>query len=59
MNSEIKNGNFKYSFLLGSALRSEDAESFLEVYDALIPKDIPREQVSCLAILSQTSVFQT
>lgn len=42
---EIDDENVKYSFLLGSTLRNEDADQFLRVYDAVIPKDTPLQQV--------------
>ena len=36
----------KYAFLLGSALREEDTEQVLKIYDNLIPKNIATERVS-------------
>ena len=38
--------NARYSFLLGSALRNEDTEQFLQVYDAIVPKDLPSDEVN-------------
>ena len=38
----------KYAFLLGSALREEDSEQVLKIYDDLIPKFISEERVSVL-----------
>jgi len=35
----------KYSFLLGSAIRNEDPEQFLSIYDAIIPPGLPDIQV--------------
>lgn len=44
--------NRKYSFLLGSAIRNEDTNQFFDIYDAILPKDLPVSQVrtckSCL-----------
>ena len=47
MDSDTENveDDEKYSFLLGSALRNEDPEQFLSVYDAILPKDLPDTQV--------------
>ena len=42
---ELENENEKYAFLLGSTLRNEDADRFINIYDAIIPKDIPPNQV--------------
>lgn len=38
--------NARYSFLLGSALRNEDTEQFLQIYDAILPTEISPELVS-------------
>ena len=35
----------KYAFLLGSAIKNEDPDQFLSIYDRLIPKDLPDSQV--------------
>ena len=43
---EIDEENLQYAFLLGSALRNEDANKFLEIYDVSLPKDIPQDKVS-------------
>ena len=40
-----RNENEKYAFLLGSSLRNEDADQFLDIYDAIVPKDTPPNQV--------------
>ncbi len=48
---EIGDENAKYSFLLGSALRNKDAEQFLKIYDAFLPKDLPPEQVNKVMII--------
>ena len=42
---ELDHENEKYAFLLGSTLRKEDADRFINIYDAIIPKDIPPNQV--------------
>lgn len=39
------NEDTKYAFLLGSALRNEDPEQTLAVYDNLIPEDISASRV--------------
>ena len=36
----------RYAFLLGSALRNEDSRQFFQIYDAIIPKDLPVEKVN-------------
>ena len=38
--------NARFAFLLGSALRNEDADQFLQVYDAIIPRNFPPEKVN-------------
>lgn len=35
----------KYAFLLGSAIKNEDTEQFFSIYDSILPKDIPDNQV--------------
>lgn len=35
----------KYAFLLGSAIKNEDTEQFFSIYDSIIPKDLPDNQV--------------
>ncbi|KAL4223997.1 hypothetical protein ACF0H5_017454 [Mactra antiquata] len=35
----------KYAFLLGSAIKNEDTEQFFSIYDAIIPKDLPDNQL--------------
>ena len=37
--------NARYSFLLGSALRNEDTDQFLRIYDAIVPQLFSQEQV--------------
>ncbi|ELT98576.1 hypothetical protein CAPTEDRAFT_208999 [Capitella teleta] len=38
--------NVRYAFLLGSALRNNDADQFLQVYDTIIPKNLAPETVA-------------
>ncbi|KAK3084482.1 hypothetical protein FSP39_014253 [Pinctada imbricata] len=40
--------NQKYSFLLGSAIRSEDTDQFFSIYDKILPANIPRDQVESI-----------
>ncbi|XP_060075868.1 uncharacterized protein LOC132555537 [Ylistrum balloti] len=40
--------NRKYCFLLGSAIRNEDPNQFFDIYDAIIPKDLPVSQIECI-----------
>lgn len=35
----------KYAFLLGSAIKNEDTDQFFSIYDTILPKDIPDNQV--------------
>ncbi|XP_045171150.2 uncharacterized protein LOC123533550 [Mercenaria mercenaria] len=35
----------KYAFLLGSAIKNEDTEQFFSIYDSIIPKDLPDNQL--------------
>ena len=35
----------KYSFLLGSAIRNEDPDQFLSIYDRILPSKLPACQV--------------
>lgn len=53
----------KYSFLLGSALRNEDPEQFLSIYDSLLPCNLPDIQVKShrvlwLASMKSCSVYR-
>ena len=36
----------RIAFLLGSALRNEDSEQFLELYDTVVSKDLGPDQVN-------------
>ena len=49
---ELEDENAKYAFLLGSTLRNEDADRFINIYDAIVPKDIPPYQVVDLFLAS-------
>ncbi|KAJ8312863.1 hypothetical protein KUTeg_010236, partial [Tegillarca granosa] len=44
LDSENVEENEKYSFLLGSAIRNEDPDQFLSIYDAIIPKTLTDKQ---------------
>lgn len=44
--------NEKYSFLLASAIRNEDPEQFFSIYDSILPKNIPEEQVKLVRTLN-------
>ena len=35
----------KYAFLLGSAIKNEDTDQFFSIYDSILPKDLPDNQV--------------
>lgn len=35
----------KYAFLLGSAIKNEDTEQFFSIYDSILPKDLPDNQL--------------
>ena len=45
---ETSEETIRYAFLLGSALRNEDSKQFFQVYDAILPKDLPVEKVNLI-----------
>ena len=42
---ETSEKNAEYAFLLGSAIRNADADRFIDIYDAILPRDLTVKQV--------------
>lgn len=56
LDSENVEENEKYSFLLGSAIRNEDPDQFLSIYDAIIPKTLTDKQVKSTTFIRYAHV---
>ena len=46
LGDEKSEDNAKYSFLLGAALRNDDPDQFMNIYDDILPKDIRPDEVT-------------
>ena len=53
LGDEKSEDNAKYSFLLGAALRNDDPDQFMNIYDDILPKDIRPDEVTWGVILSK------